>query len=363
MVAVETILVAGTAATPSFVCGKHAEVSLLSSAVGLCSATHGLSSQVVRPHTAVSATATVAATEQPDGMAYEMHWAALHPASVQIVHPGTSAFSSTSGSAADALSVLQSGAATSGAVFALSPPTLRPVTSPAGLLHTAGSAALQGMMKTLAQELPSLSVGVASTDTCAAPWQLGVSGHLPQHAQHDVYGTATVSGAEFGPRMLRAGASTTKSPLGDVTSGSQLILGGSGVLAGHIAAWLLTAGAPGVVLSSRSGAVPGTVFAGLSSSDVPIIITSTKADAAIAEDVRALFLRAEVRWVFHAGGTLADATLPNQTISGLRQVGFNSILHCIIVPLACTMHSLWDLFQTFPRSLRPRRWRRAARWL
>jgi hypothetical protein len=105
--------------------------------------------------------------------------------------------------------------------------------------------------------------------------------------------------------------------------GAYLVTGGTGALGTVVSRWLLSNGASSLALLGRTGqcndscskAVLLPAFAGS--------VTMAKCDAGVTSDTQGLtatVLGEEISGVFHAGGILADATLPNQTALGLRRV-------------------------------------------
>jgi 3-oxoacyl-(acyl-carrier-protein) synthase/acyl carrier protein len=278
------------------------------------SASSGGNVAVARPPAAAAA-----AQEERDGQQlYAMQWAADRAALAPPAPSGAS-FSAFSGRPADALAVLQAGAAAqAGSIAAAAQPAWPAVGAPGAAAASFAGAALQGMLKALAQELPGLAVCHSFADTLAAPWSLALAAAPAAPQLADAHGTLRVSGATFVPRLLPAAhspAATTASL--PALAGTQLVTGGSGVLGGHVALWLLgRGGAPAVMLASRSGALPASV---VRAAPPDAMVTAVKADAALRSDLAGA-LTPDVRGVFHSGGVLADATLGNQTLAGLRRV-------------------------------------------
>jgi hypothetical protein len=194
------------------------------------------------------------------------------------------------------------------------------------------------MLKALSQEAPALSLAVSSNSgrsSMAAPWTLAVVGKAAPSASSisgssDVHGLASSGGASFLPRLLPQQSSSGRADslaAGNVR-GSFLVTGGSGVLGGYTALWLLHQGAESVVLLSRSGGMPEAVQQAGGITDASIV--SSKADAALAADVAAMLADSStgIRGIMHAGGVLADATLANQTLAGIRQVSLPANTRC-----------------------------------
>ena len=336
-VAVDAALVGGSSAAGS----KHAAASgsgtILADASG-STALHlvGISrSRAARPARTAAQPAVVAA-EQPAGMLYSITWeaAAVAPAGAAAQSPGAGlAFlAGHRAGAAEAIAVAQAALKQgAGSMSVDLSDGLLPTAAPVAAA-TAGVAAAEvhGMLKALAQEAPALSVAVSSSSSgssmAAQPWTLAVSSKGAASASSsgssDVHGVATSGGASFLPRLLPqqpAGDSNSALSTGDVR-GSFVVTGGSGVLGGYTALWLLQKGAESVVLLSRSGGMPEAVQQAGSSTAASIV--SSKADAALAADVAAVLAGSSkgIRGIMHAGGVLADATLANQTLAGIRQV-------------------------------------------
>jgi hypothetical protein len=109
--------------------------------------------------------------------------------------------------------------------------------------------------------------------------------------------------------------------------------GGTGTLGRLIAEWLAAQnGAPQLHLISRTGRLSDEAAAGLLGPDSAAfnsLVTITAADTAAAEDMHmtvhgtaagAGYKHQPVSSFMHAGGVLADATLANQTLAGIRKV-------------------------------------------
>jgi len=310
-----------------FTTGSEGAFSLFNSYSGMSLeavdiATSSAAREAWRPTVTTSMEATAGVDQQPEGILYEMVWGARCPShSTGHTILGDTVLSSVLGTHADALAVLQSGVANTGSIVAEAMSTLLPINTPSPHHICPGSAGLQGLLKALSQEIPTLEVGVQCMDpSVGQSWKIGF-GVGPLVQQLDVYGTAAISGTEFVPRLLPTAVDKASKPAFEILNGLQMVTGGSGVLASHIANWLLAYGAPGVVLSSRSGVIPQAVIdsVGSCSDDSTLSIRAVKADSSFQSDLVAL-MEADVKVSYHAGGVLADATIANQSISGLRQV-------------------------------------------
>jgi NAD(P)-dependent dehydrogenase (short-subunit alcohol dehydrogenase family) len=112
------------------------------------------------------------------------------------------------------------------------------------------------------------------------------------------------------------------------------IAGGTGTLGRLIAAWLAAQTAtPQLHLISRTGRLSDAAAASLLTPDSAAynsLVTITAADTAAAEDMHMIVQgtaaaagscrHQPISSFMHAGGVLADATLANQTLSGIRKV-------------------------------------------
>jgi hypothetical protein len=297
------------------------------------------------------------ALEQEAGMLYSVGWEAASVSRSAPAVEGPAVLARCAAGVAEAVSVAQ--AALAQATPGLSadlPGLLRPVTAPSAARVPSGLAAVQGVLKALAQEAPALSVGVTSSSSSGPPapsagWALHFSGSNSS----DVHGAASCGALAFLPRLLAQPPATSSSSSLRNTRGSYAVTGGSGVLGGHVAAWLLQQGAPAVHLLSRSGCVPAAVLAQQSFEECPsaAVVVSTKNDAACAADVAELRAAAPgLQGVMHAGGVLADATLPNQTLLGVLQASIR--VAPTLRPYAASPYLKFPLYAS-SRLLRPSR--------
>lgn len=96
----------------------------------------------------------------------------------------------------------------------------------------------------------------------------------------------------------------------------------AGALGTLVSQWLLQQPLRHLALISRSGAFTADSAEALLPPHQGAAVTLSKADAGFATDVEAVLARAvpAVTGVMHAGGVLADATVANQTLAGIRQV-------------------------------------------
>lgn len=287
------------------------------------------------------ASGAAAEVSEEEGAVYETVWVASKPEtaldSYSTALGGAVICNNKSGSGAGySLAALKAGLIETvgngdAAVTAAVQPAWLPASMPSS--HSSFSlngAAVRGMLKAVSHELPAVQTEVVSSDAATAPWQLNFSSSSQTTAgnRSDVHGIASAARAVFEPRLLstaRATAAASQSNFKEKCKfeGLQLVTGGSGVLAGHTALWLLNCGASGVRLASRSGALPSVkALTSNSNQFANAMVTAVKADASFNSDLREVLLvgGGDVRGVFHAGGVLVDATLANQTLSGLRQV-------------------------------------------
>jgi hypothetical protein len=283
---------------------------------------------MVMPHgMQLSATPEVEEGVQPSGIVYEVCWAASSPHRAAPGAPGPRGpvVGAPAGSTVvDALAFVQSSVQHCQSVsLAIQPSALLDsVPTPAPRAAALAGAALQGILKVVAQEFPALAVGVAHGGLPAGTaWQaaLSTSGSA---AGTDVHGTGLAMGVHFAPRLLPSlqaeGTQQTS-----MLSGNHLITGGSGTLGGCVALWLAQQGAQSVILASRSG---GAGVVALQQLPTELLVVATKADAGLQADVAGLSLHS-FQTVFHAGGVLADATIANQTIQGIRTVSMGTATH------------------------------------
>ena len=105
--------------------------------------------------------------------------------------------------------------------------------------------------------------------------------------------------------------------------GTVLVSGGLGTLGQLMSVWLQQRSMPSIHLLGRTGALPMSLLEGSSSTSSTSSITISKADLGSSEDLASAVVCEGGRHVeafFHAAGTLADATITNQTLLGIRSV-------------------------------------------
>ena len=300
--------------------GSSSVVSLISSDI---SNVHlvgvGSKAQVVPGMQATSAATVPSEVEQPVGLLYSTMWVADAPAvAPTLVGVGSSSGALVhSDSTAAALSLVQQAAAGGHAISALLPVSQHPAPHPCGMTRSAAAPALHGMLKALVQESPALAVSVIASDAAKDGWALGLGGSVSTAS--DAHGTVVQARASFAPRLLALPptSSGTGRPRPSRLTGGYVVTGGSGVLGGHVALWLLGSGADSVLLLSRSGALSGTV---LQQAGITVQLAAAKADLGAKSDLAGLPV-AGLSGILHSGGVLADATLAKQTSQSLCEVG------------------------------------------
>jgi hypothetical protein len=111
------------------------------------------------------------------------------------------------------------------------------------------------------------------------------------------------------------------------TAGTVLVTGGLGTLGSLTAAWLAQVSKLHVHVTGRSGRFADCTgpLAALLAAGFAGMVSLTSADAASAEDAELLAAAGsstdrELVGLLHASGLLADATLANQTLKGIRTV-------------------------------------------
>jgi hypothetical protein len=110
-------------------------------------------------------------------------------------------------------------------------------------------------------------------------------------------------------------------------SGRVVVTGGLGTLGQLVTSWLQQQSVADIQLPGRSGYTADGALAA-SSTASSAAITITKADISLVEDLFLLLAGSqrqqqrprELQAVLHASGVLADATLGNQTLAGIRAV-------------------------------------------
>ena len=110
------------------------------------------------------------------------------------------------------------------------------------------------------------------------------------------------------------------------SQGTVVVTGGLGMIGSLVGAWLARQPVANVVLLGRSGR-PGPDAAPLAQlllAGCAAMVHLTRCDAGSADEVAASAAAAcgsgHLQGVIHSGGVLADATLPNQTLGGVRTV-------------------------------------------
>jgi hypothetical protein len=128
------------------------------------------------------------------------------------------------------------------------------------------------------------------------------------------------------------GKIVVRAPAGEAaksaTAGTVVVTGGLGTLGSLTAAWVAHNSKLQVHATGRTGRFTAAVASGTSGSLAALVaagfagqLSMTSADAAVAEDAALLTdgsSCSSIVGVLHASGVLADATLRNQTLQGLR---------------------------------------------
>ncbi len=203
--------------------------------------------------------------------------------------------------------------------------------------------ALWGMMHTFQQECPT--VHMTGTDRQSLPNQATSAQLLVQTEAYSKadsaqpgYGVMSGSGTKYAARLLPVSqALSTSSPaaetagmqLPNLVGGSVVITGGVGMIGSLVSQWILKEGKPrSVKLLSRTGrASPERTIAilGCPEARAGAMISIAMCDVSISEDSRHCFdceynQNVPITAIIHAGGVLSDATVGNQTPSGMRAV-------------------------------------------
>lgn len=149
-----------------------------------------------------------------------------------------------------------------------------------------------------------------------------------------------LSAARHVGKVVVADRSDSSRGSNGAAAGHWIISGGTGALGALAAKWLVAGGARHVVLLGRAGlggtAASTSAAGGVAPADAlaaataggawAASVTLAKCDAAAASDAAGVLAttsgqpRVPLAGVLHAGGVLRDATLPNQTLAGLRAV-------------------------------------------
>ncbi len=205
-------------------------------------------------------------------------------------------------------------------------------------------AAFWGMMHTFQQECPTVSM--TGSDRQSLPNQASSAQLIVQTEAHSKtasaqpgYGMMSRSGTKYAARLLPVSqALSTSSAAAEAAACMQLpnlvgrsvvITGGGGMIGSLVSQWILKEGKPrSVKLLSRTGrASPERTFAilGCREARAGAMISIAMCDVSISEDSRHCFdseynQNAPITAIIHAGGVLSDATVGNQTPSGMRAV-------------------------------------------
>jgi len=110
-------------------------------------------------------------------------------------------------------------------------------------------------------------------------------------------------------------------------NGAVLVSGGLGTLGQLVSSWLQQRSMPSIHLLGRSGVLPSSQEGLFSSDSSSSAITIAKGDLGQTEDITSVIEAASattegrhLEAILHAAGNLADATIANQTLTGIRAV-------------------------------------------
>ena len=219
--------------------------------------------------------------------------------------------------------LLLSGMLSSGYMMAKSSSPASAVNRPVGTRNSGGllpstGAAIQGMLKAVAHEIPGMQLGI---DFCGCENEaVLVAGDFDALLGSNVYGKLRLASADYVPRLCPSNKQACKRYSSRLT-GPYLLTGGSGALAGHVACWLMQIGVSDVILVSRSGTIPSGTVTMAEDNGLRDNVSSIKGDTTMPSDIEeALIGNRYVRGMVHAGGVLRDATLQSQTATAIRQV-------------------------------------------
>ena len=321
---IAAVLLPGTSsiAPPACAMGNHGAATLFSDKGSAAAHLTGVGTKLVTASTAVRAAdiMTSAPEKELDGLLYRTAWLADAP-KTKIAPSSSSATCLQGNSVAAALAAVQQASVCATALAAVLSACQASAPAPIGTRTSDVVPALQGMLKSVVQEVPSLSVDAITTDKARHGWVLEL-GTSPLTSVSGAHGTAVQACTAFVLRLLAvppALDSGTVAAPAHLGPGAYLVTGGSGMLGSYAALWLLQLGAQSVVLLSRSGCVVQAVQHQAATAPSQQQLVACKADFSSQSDVVGL-LTARTVGVLHAGGVLADATLTKQTNQSLRQV-------------------------------------------
>ena len=160
----------------------------------------------------------------------------------------------------------------------------------------------------------------------------GVVNPLPQvtHRLSDVQAALRQMSQARHVGKIVTSAFDSQLPFSPSSDGSSrvLVTGGLGTLGSLTSSWLVRSGRRGVIATGRTGRLRSSVGSKSAANDMSELlrgcsaypVTLVTADASMAEEASGLCGIGAVSGVFHASGVLADATLGNQSLSGIRSV-------------------------------------------
>ncbi|MBS0540139.1 MAG: polyketide synthase dehydratase domain-containing protein, partial [Proteobacteria bacterium] len=184
-----------------------------------------------------------------------------------------------------------------------------------------GHAGLPGLLRTLSVELPMLDARLL----LAPPNESALTDEIVSRAD-EAEVRWTEEGMREVPRLVPAAVAATSAKV----DGAWLITGARGGVAQAIASWLAAHGATALVLLSREmPAVPA---------GIRIPVQACAGDAADEALLTRLLREHNVQGVVHAAGTLADASIAEQTDATLRTVAHGKLGGTLALDRATRAH-------------------------
>ena len=196
-----------------------------------------------------------------------------------------------------------------------------------------GVAALPGLLRSANLESDGIAARMHDTSAAMPRQNLGQmeafiqtqsARTLPRQSVDGPNGSISAGEACLLPRMSQPAVANTRAQQSVAQEERVYVVsGGTGVVGGLVARWLVSQGASEVLLLGRSGRA-GTLgsIAHEDRAQHTTVLSVASCDVGAAEDSFSFAsgLRGSEVWLMHAGGVLADASIGNQTASGLRKV-------------------------------------------